>query len=46
MATLSTPRVVPLRGTVPGPSWSYHVVSEFEYSSVSYFWDVRSKLVE
>ena len=37
MAALSTPRVVPVRGAVPGPPQSYRVVSEFEHSSVTYF---------
>ena len=39
MAALSTPRVVPLRGTVSGPPRSYRVVSEFEHSA-------RNRLVE
>ena len=36
MAALSTPRVVPLYGTVPSPPRSYRVVSEFEHFSVTY----------
>ena len=46
MAALSTPRIGPLCETVPGPSRSYRVVSEFEHSSVTYFYDARNRLVE
>ena len=37
MAVLLTPRVVPFRGTVPGPPRSYRVALECECSSVACF---------